>query len=491
MNDIILNDFLTRTKGEFYIGVVGSVRSGKSTFIKKFMELEILPYIKDDLVKNKIIDELPQTQSGKTIMTVEPKFIPSNTVSINIDNEIEMNVRLVDSVGFVIPKALGHFNEDGPRMVNTPWFEEPIPFKEAAEIGTKKVIQNHSTLGIMITSDGSFGEFDRSDYKTIEPQLIDELKSYDKPFVVVLNSKDPLNEKTLEYEKEIKELYNVSVITINVEQMTKDDINNILKTALLEFKIEEMNIYLPNWVNALDNKNKYKNMIDDYILNQTNNLKRFKDAVMIKDKLSEFELFSSVEMTKVDPTNGCVMINIEVIDDIYDEIIKDLIGNTINDKSDFIKILTEYKELKNNYGTLKEALEKAKATGYGISIPDFFDMKLDKPEIVKQGNRFGVKIKAQAPTLHIIKVNVNSTFEPIIGTEEQCKTLIDNLINDKEEDLNKVWESEIFGRKLKDLVIDGMKQKLYLMPNKIQVKLADTLERIVNRGNSTLIAILL
>lgn len=491
MNDIVLNDFIKRTKGEFYLGVVGSVRSGKSTFIKKFMELKILPYIKDDVVKNKIIDELPQTQAGKNIMTVEPKFIPSNTVSISLEEKLEMNVRLVDSVGFVIPKALGHFDEEGPRMVHTPWFEEAIPFKEAAEIGTKKVIQNHSTLGIMITSDGSFGEFTRSDYKTIEPALIDELKTYNKPFVVILNSKRPNDKETLEYKKEIEDEYLVTVLPINIEEMTNKDIDNILKSALVEFKIEEMNIFLPNWIDCLNSENKIKKEIDDFILNSTKNFKRFKDAENIKDKLKECPLFSEVEMTKLDPSEGKLDINVEVLDSLYDDLVNELAGDTIQDKGDFIKMLLEYNELKNDFGGLKVALEEAKQTGYGVALPNIKDMTLEKPEIIKQQNRYGVKIKAKAPSLHLIRVDVNSTFEPIIGTEEQCKALIENLITEDESNLEQVWNSEIFGRKLKDLVVDGMKSKLYQMPSKVQLKLKDTLEKIINKGTGTLIAILL
>ena len=357
MNDKVLTDFLKRTKGEFYIGVVGSVRSGKSTFIKKFMEQKVLPYVKDDFVKNKILDELPQSAEGKNIMTVEPKFIPSNTINININEDIYMNVRLVDSVGWLIPNALGHFTDEGPRMVKTPWFEESIPFKEAAEIGTKKIIQNHSTIGILMTSDGTFGEFKREDYLTCEDILINELKTYNKPFVIVLNTKYPDGREQLKLKKQLEEKHNVQVINCDVEKLSNKDIDIILQEALNEFNIQEIDLKLPNWITALRDNNKYKMEIDELILNTTSEYKKFKHVNKIKDNLKTCPYFKNIIMENVDPSSGKVEMKVECNEELYQQIIDELLGDTINSKGDFIKMVQNYREQEEEYSNIKEALD--------------------------------------------------------------------------------------------------------------------------------------
>lgn len=486
MNENVLKDFLTRTKGEFYIGVVGSVRSGKSTFIKKFVETKILPSIQDEFLRNKIIDELPQSSSGKQIMTVEPKFIPSNSITITVENNLEMSVRLVDSVGYIIPNCKGFETETGPRMVKTPWFLEPIPFKEAAELGTQKVITNHSTIGILMTCDGSFGDFTRNDYMAVEEVLVNQLNDLKKPYVIVLNSATPNEEKTIKIKEELEVKYNVSCVICNVNELSGYDIDNILKEGLKEFSIEELEINMPSWINTLDETNKFKKDINDLIINSTQSYNKIKDVNQIRDCLKNCEYFKDVNLVNVDPSIGKAQLDIDLIDELYENVIDELIDFDLENKEDFIKLLQEYQLMKKEFSGIREGLEMAKKTGYGVSLPCTDDMTLDKPEVIKQNGRYGVKLKAIAPSIHMIKVDVSSTFEPIIGSEEQSKSLIESLENEEG-----IWDSNIFGRKLSEVVNDGIKAKIYNMNQKCQEKFRETLEKVINTGNGGVIAIIL
>jgi len=491
MSDSIIRNVVYRTNGEMYIGVVGSVRSGKSLFIRKFIENKVLPYVSEEL-KNNIIDELPQSADGRTIMTVEPKFVPANPATITIEKDLKLSVRLVDCVGYIIPSAKGYKNEDQtPRLVKTPWFSENIPFEDAATIGTKKVIENHSHIGILLTSDGSFGEFTRADYEAVEERLVDELINLDKPFVIVLNTTQVNSEKTKVLVEDLTQKYQVSVVPVDVYNMTNSDIDRILKEALNEFDISKLDIKVPNWLTVLDDEHRVKREFNELISDVTGEFRKFKHATLIKEKLSECELFDSVEITNLDSGTGEVTIEIGLSDDLYNKIVEEIIGDAINDRGKFISMLQEAKIAQREYSNYKSALEQVKATGYGIAIPQVENMVLETPEVIKQGSRYGIRLRALAPSIHMIKVNVESSFEPIIGSEEQSKKLLEKLIQDYESNPNEIWNSEIFGRKLSEVVNDGVKAKIYMLPENVQFKVRESLEKIVNKGRGGIIAIIL
>ena len=483
-----LEAIVKRCQGECYIGIVGPVRSGKSTFITKFMENKILPLVTDDFLKNKIVDELPQTSKGKNIMTVEPKFIPNNAITINI-GDTQMNTRLVDSVGYVIPNASGHYDDNGPKMVKTPWFDDPIPFKEAAEIGTKKVIVNHSNIGILITSDGTFSDFERGDYASVEDLIVNELKALKKPFVIVLNTLDPKASNVLKLQREMENKYQVSVIPTNVLNMDSNDIDKILKEALNEFEIKELNILLPKYISVLEEENIVKKEIMNLISEATKKYSKYKEIELIKESLFATNMFKEVKIDLEDITDGIANITLEIVDEVFNEIIRMFLGYDLTEKADLISILQEYMNLKNSFSGVKSALDEVMNTGYGVSYPNVSDMKLLEPVITEQSGRYGVKLKATAPSIHMIRVDVESTFEPIIGSLEQSTSLINSLM--KDDDLSTVWNKEIFGRKLSELVNDGIRSKIHMMPDKAKLKLQESLQKIVNSGSGGIIAIIL
>jgi|SRR5690554_165303 len=491
MSDSIIRNVVYRTNGEMYIGVVGSVRSGKSLFIRKFIENKVLPYVGEEL-KDNIIDDLPQSAEGRTIMTVEPKFVPANPANITIDKDLKLSVRLVDCVGYIIPSSKGYKNEDDtPRLVRTPWFSENIPFEEAASIGTKKVIENHSHIGILMTSDGSFGEFSRADYEAVEEELVDELISLDKPFVIVLNTNQVNSEQTRKLVEDLTEKYQVSVVAVDVYNLTSADIDRILKEALNEFDISKLDIKVPNWLTVLDDSHSAKSEFNEVLSDVTGEFRKFKHVNLIREKLAECELFESVEITNLDSGSGEVVIEIGLSDELYNGIVEEIIGDAINDRGKFISLLQDATIAQREYGNYRSALEAVKTTGYGIAIPQVENMVLETPEVIKQGGRYGIRLRAQAPSIHMIKVNVESSFEPIIGSEEQSKKLLEKLTNDFEENPNEIWNSEIFGRKLSEVVNDGVKAKIYMLPENIQYKVKESLEKIVNKGRGGIIAIIL
>lgn len=491
MSNNVMRDYVFRTNGELYIGVVSAVRCGKSTFIRKFIEQKVCPYVDID-VRDKLIDDLPQSSEGKTIMTVEPKFVPSNPVYINIDNDICLNVRLVDCVGYIIPSAKGYVNEDGtPRLVQTPWKVESIPFEEAANLGTKKVIENHSNIGILLTSDGSFGEFSRTEYMLIEEQLVEEMKQLDKPFVIVLNTRNPNDNQTIDLVNKLSEKYQVTVLAVDVLNMTETDIDRILNEALNEFDITKLDINVPNWLKDLDDSLDIKKEFIALLDEVTIDFRKFKHANDIKNKLGESRLFESVVITNLDSGTGEVSIEATCKNGLYEEIIESLIGDIIDDKGKFLKFIQESVKNNKKYHQYMEAIECANATGYGIAQPLIEDMKLDDPEVIKQGSRYGIKLRAIAPSIHMIKVEVESTFEPMIGTEEQSKMLVESITEDAKDNPQEIWNSTIFGRKLSEVVNDGIKAKLYLLNENTQYKFRESLEKVVNKNKGGLITILL
>lgn len=454
------------------------------------METKVLPFVVND--KDKIIDELPQSSAGKQIMTVEPKFVPSNPANITIENEINLNVRLVDCVGYILKSSKGYMNEDGSmKLVKTPWFTDEIPFAEAATLGTKKVMENHSHIGLVITSDGSFSDFNRSEYEEVEEKLVEEMKSLNKPFVLIMNTTEPNSEQTNVLVKSLEDKYNISVIPVNVNSLTENDIDNILREALNEFDITKLNINAPSWLSNLNDNNEYKTLFNNYLKEATGQYRKFKEVNNILLYFKQCELFEDASITSIDSGTGEVEMTLNCSDDLYQEILQQLVGDAILDKGEFIKFLEEAVEARNEYIKYKSALESVKETGYGICTPVLDEMVLDEPSIVKQGSRYGIKLRALAPSIHMFKVDVESTFEPIIGTEEQSNKLLEKIMADYESDHNSIWSSEIFGRKLSEVVNDGVKAKLYLMPDDVQTKMRDCMEKIVNKGKGGLLAIVL
>ncbi|MDD3452657.1 MAG: stage IV sporulation protein A [Bacilli bacterium] len=486
----IIKSITTRTGGDIYLGVVGAVRTGKSTFIKKVIENLVVPNIEDEYEKKRALDEIPQSAQGKTIMTTEPKFVPSNGAKIKID-QFESSIRLIDCVGYVIDGCKGYEDENGPRMVKCPWYDEQIPFVEAAEIGTEKVIRDHSSIGIVITTDGSFTEIPRSNYVEAEKRVIDELKEIGKPFIVVLNSTHPMLPETERLAEKLKEDYAVPVMPLNIENISERDIYSVLREALFEFPVLEVKINMPEWIACLGPNNWLKKGYIEKIKESVIEIDKLKDVDLITDHFSNFEYIKKAYLSNVDASTGIVTINLEAPDNLYDAILKEIIGCEISNKADLLKLFQDYQESRMEYDQIKTALKMVKQTGYGVASPTLLDMKLDTPEIIKQGSRYGIKLKAVAPSIHMIRVDVESTFEPIIGSEIQSKELINYLMRDYDINPDNIWKSEIFGRSLDVIVKEGIQAKLSLLPENARFKLSQTLTKLVNRGSGNLFAIVL
>ena len=486
----IIKNIALRTGGDIYLGVVGAVRTGKSTFIKKVIETLVIPNIKDEYERKRALDEIPQSATGKTVMTIEPKFVPNTAAKINID-DFSCNIRLIDCVGYLIKNAKGIEDENGPRMVKCPWYDEAIPFVEAAELGTEKVIKEHSTIGIVIATDGSIGEFDRSDYVEAETRVINELKEIGKPFIVILNSTHPMLPETIRLSENLQDEHKVPVIPINIDTMNEKDLYNILRNALYEFPILEVKVNMPEWIAILSPDNPVKQSYVESIKASVCEVDKLKDIENITAGFLNNQNISRAYLSEVEPSTGIVTITLEAPNELYNEVLKDIIKIDVKNKAELLFLLQEYNEAKNEYDQIKYALKMVKQTGYGVASPTLKDMKLDTPEIIRQGNRYGVKLKAVAPSIHMIRVDVNSTFEPIIGSEIQSKELIDYLMKDYESNPQNIWKSEIFGRSLDVIVQEGIQSKISLMPDNIRYKLSQTLTKIVNKGSNNLIAIVL
>lgn len=487
----IFKDIAERTGGDIYLGVVGSVRTGKSTFIKKFMELVVIPNIENESDKARAQDELPQSAAGKQIMTTEPKFVPNQAVKIHVDEGLDVNVRVVDCVGYTVPGATGYEDENGPRMINTPWYEEPIPFQEAAEIGTRKVIQEHSTLGVVITTDGTIGEIPRANYIESEERVISELKEVGKPFIVIINSVRPHHPETENLRQELMEKYDVPVLALSVESMNEQDINNVLKEVLFEFPVHEVNVNLPSWVMVLKEEHWLRQNYEESVRNTVKDIKRLRDVDRVVSQFGEFEFIDHAALAGIEMGQGVAEIDLYAPDDLYDQILKEVVGVEIRGKDHLLQLMQDFAHAKSEYDHVADALKMVKQTGYGIAAPTISDMSLDEPEIIRQGARFGVRLKAVAPSIHMIKVDVESEFAPIIGTEKQSEELVRYLMQDFEDNPLSIWNSDIFGRSLNSIVREGIQAKLSLMPENARYKLKETLERIINEGSGGLIAIIL
>jgi len=487
----IFKDIAERTGGDIYLGVVGAVRTGKSTFIKRFMETVVLPNIQSEADRIRATDELPQSAAGKTIMTTEPKFVPNNAVQLRVTEGLEVNVRLVDCVGYAVEGAKGYEDENGPRMISTPWFDEPIPFQEAAEIGTRKVIQEHSTLGVVVTTDGSIAEIPRSSYIEAEERVIAELKEVGKPFILVINSTKPRSDETNQLRTELAGKYDIPVMAMSVANMGEEDVMGVLREVLYEFPVHEVNVNLPSWVMVLDENHWLRRSFEDSVRDTVKDIRRLRDVDRVVEQFVNYDFIDRAGLSGMNMGQGVAEIDLYAPDELYDRILMEVVGVEIRGKDHLLQLMMEFSHAKREYDRFADALEMVKTTGYGIAAPSLAEMQLDEPELIRHGSRFGVRLKATAPSIHMIRVDVESEFAPIIGTEKQSEELVRYLMQDFENDPIKIWESDIFGRSLHSIVREGIQGKLAMMPDNARYKLQETLGRIINEGSGGLIAIIL
>ncbi len=487
----IYKDIATRTGGDIYIGVVGPVRTGKSTFIKQFMENMVLPNITEEYKRERANDELPQSSSGRTIMTTEPKFIPEKGVTVNIENNASMNVRLVDCVGYIVPSALGYIENEQPRMVRTPWFEEPIPFNMAAEIGTQKVINEHSSIGLVVTTDGSISDIPREEYAEAEERIIEDIKKINKPFIVLLNCVSPESDEAKELAKSLSEKYNVPVIPISCIEMGEEDIKNILAKILFEFPIKEIAISFPKWINALPITHNLRSNLTEIIKNSASSISKISDVNRFENAINESENIEKISINSIDLGKGNANITIDVKKQLFYTVLCESTGVNISDEQELMQCIAELSEIKAKYQKIKNALDEVEATGYGIVMPDINELSLEEPEIVKQGGRYGVRLRASAPSIHLMKADITTEVSPIVGSEKQSEDLVMYLLSEFEENPEKIWDSNIFGKSLHELVNEGLHTKLARMPDDARMRIKETIERVINDGCNGLVCIIL
>lgn len=491
MANNIYSDIAARTGGDIYIGVVGPVRTGKSTFIKKFMESMVLPNIEDSGRRERANDELPQSSGGKTIMTTEPKFIPEDAVEIALPSQAKMKVRMIDCVGYIVPSALGYIEGDTPRMVKTPWYEEEIPFNMAAEVGTQKVITEHSTIGLVITTDGSINDIPREEYETAEERVIEELKTLNKPFITLLNCKDPNSEYSERIAESMREKYSVPVIAVNCLELSKDEITDILSNVLFEFPIKEIKIDLPAWITSLDSSHWLRSEIFGNISTNAKNLQKVRDVNRFNETIESGKHVSSSAIGSLDLSTGSATINVKLYPKLFFKVLEEETGISVNNENELMKRMKDLSVAQDGFKRIQAALDDVDATGYGIVMPGIDDLTLEEPEIMKQGGRYGVRLRASAPSLHIMRADIQTEVAPIVGSESQSEELIKYLLKEFEENPSTIWESNIFGTSLHELVNEGLRNKLFRMPIDARGKLQETLERIINEGCSGLICIIL
>ncbi len=487
----IYNDIAQRTQGDIYIGVVGPVRTGKSTFIKRFMDLVVIPNIENEHIRERTQDELPQSAAGKTIMTTEPKFVPNEAVNITLDEKASFNVRLIDCVGYCVNGAQGHTEEGEPRMVSTPWFEEDIAFDMAAQIGTEKVIREHSTIGLVITTDGTICDIPRYEYVSAEERVISELKEINKPFIILLNSAMPESASAKKLKEEMEEKYKVPVFLFSCADMTIHEINDIIKSVLFEFPVKEISINLPGWIDALESTHYLKTSIYDSVRNAVKDIKKISDSVHLSSSLEENEYLNRVDVRDISLGTGIIQIDCEAQEGLFYTVLGETTGLTITNDEELVSTLCALSKAKKEYDKISNALAEVRQTGYGIVSPEIEELSLKDPEIVRQGGRYGVRLRASAPSIHMIRADIETEVSPIVGSEKQSEELVHFLLSEFESNPIKIWESNIFGKSLHSLVNEGLQGKLSKMPQEARGKLQETLSRIINEGSGGLICIIL
>ena len=484
----LYNDIKNRTGGEIYLGVLGPVRTGKSTFIKRFMEEMVLPFMEDEHARVRAQDELPQSAGGKTITTTEPKFIPNEAANVMLSGEVPVSIRLIDCVGYMVEGAAGHMEEDMERMVKTPWFDYEIPFTQAAEIGTDKVMNDHSTIGLVVTTDGSFGEISRENYLEAEEKTIVALKKLRKPFLVLVNSQKPYSEEARRVAGEISDKYGVSAVTVNCEQLKKEDIHMLLENVLYEFPISSIEFYMPKWVEMLPWDNRMKQDIILQIRNMMKDYSTIRDARTKPVELSS-EYIRRCKTDTISLSDGVIRVTLEVEEAYYYEMLTEMVGERISDEYQLISKLKDFAAMKHEYVKVLDAVNMVRIKGYGVVTPDRDEISLERPELIKHGNKFGVKIKASSPSIHMIRANIETEIAPIVGTEEQANDLISFI--DQEDKESGIWNTNIFGKTVEQLVNDGITAKVAVIGEESQLKLQDTMQKIVNDSNGGMVCIII
>jgi stage IV sporulation protein A len=487
----VYKDISRRTNGDVYVGVVGPVRTGKSTFIKRFMDTIVLPNIDDEGVYNRTVDELPQSSGGRTIMTTEPKFIPEESVEITLSDKANLNIRMVDCVGYIVDSALGYIEEDSPRMVKTPWFDEEIPFERAAELGTKKVITDHSTIGLVITTDGSVTDLPRDEYAAAEKRVIDELKSINKPFIVLLNCVDPQSSYSVELSNSLSAKYQVPVIPVNCMELDETEIKRILAQLLFEFPIREISVDIPKWLVSLPKDNETKTAIFECIKNSASKIEKIRQ---IQDSLNEIADCDYIEYTRLTDLNlgkGEAKVTAAIPKKYFYNVLSEKTGLEIDDECSLLDCVSELSEKQREFDKIAAAYQQVQDTGYGIVMPTMDELSLEEPQIIKQSGKYGIRLKASAPSIHMMKVNTKTEVTPIVGSEQQSQELVSYMLKEFEEDPAKIWESNIFGKSVHELVNEGLHNKLYRMPSDARAKIGETIEKITNNGCNGLICIII
>jgi len=487
----IYEDIALRTEGDIYIGVVGPVRTGKSTFIKRFMETLVIPNIENVYRKERSRDELPQSGSGRTVMTAEPKFVPEDAVEIAMEGGAAFSVRLIDCVGYMVPGAVGSLEDDMPRMVTTPWFDHEIPMAEAAEIGTRKVIAEHSTIGIVVTTDGTVTDIPREDYLEAEERVITELKELGKPFLVLLNCADPRSERAKAIRADLAQRYDVTCIAVNCLELDEQTITDIIKGVLYEFPVKELDLFLPSWVDALPYDHPIKNGLYAAIRESALGMHRIRDVEHAVSAIGECDNVSAARVDSIDLGTGLACAALDLPRSLFYDTISQRSGFSIHDDGDLMALLTELSCVKQEYDKVSDALRAVRETGYGIVVPSADELKLEEPEIVKQGGRYGVRLKASAPSIHMIRADIETEVSPIVGNEKQSEEMVNFLLREFEGDTGKIWQSNIFGKSFHELVSEDLHAKLLRMPEDACAKLQETLTRIINEGSGGLICIIL
>ena len=487
----IYSNLAERTGGDIYIGVVGPVRTGKSTFIKRFMELVVIPNIRDPWVVQRTQDELPQSAAGRTVMTAEPKFIPNEAVEITVGDNMDLRVRMVDCVGYMVRGALGTMEEDHPRMVSTPWSDEKIPFELAAELGTHKVIEDHSTIGLVITTDGTVTEFTREAYQEAEERAITEMQSTGKPFIVILNTENPGSLEASRCKKNMEARYGVTVVPCNCAAMEAGDVDSMMEQLLYQFPISEVKVNFPLWINRLGKDHELKGNIYESIVEGFGKAEKFADVTQATEFIRSYEGIEKVTIDKVEPGDGTVTITIQPYANALYDCIREITGFEIRDDSQLFDVLQEMSFVKQEYDRLEGALYQARTEGYGIVEPLASEMRLEEPRLIKQNGKFGVNIRATAPSIHMIRCDVEAEIAPLVGTEKQSEELVTTLLDKYEKDSEALWQSNIFGKSLFELVQESFAGKMVHLPPNSREKLQETLETIINEGSAGLICIIL